>query len=93
MPWRLILILFLSEKYIINFQQVTVCEKHYVQYCHKGKNQDAYNTANDDNDPLREDHEKEGCEEKGKFKCIKERGINVLDIIIRYNFNNPINEV
>ena len=54
------------------------------------KNKDAYNTANDDNDPLREDHEKEGCEEKGKFKCIKERGINVLDIIIRYNFINPI---
>ena len=43
MPWRLILILFTSEKYIIDFQQVTVCEKHYVQYCHKGKNKDAYN--------------------------------------------------
>ena len=54
------------------------------------KNEDAYNIANDENDPLREDHENEGCEEKGKFKCMKEKGINVLDIIIRYNYNNPI---
>lgn len=48
------------------------------------KNKDPYNTANDENEPFREDHENEGCEEKGTFKCIKERGINVLDIIIRY---------
>ena len=54
------------------------------------QNKDPYNTANGEIEPLREDHETEGCEEKGTLKCIKEKGINVLDMIIRYNFNNAI---
>ena len=41
-------------------------------------------TVNDVNESLKGDHEKEACEEKETFKCIKEKGINVLDIIVRY---------
>ena len=57
------------------------------------KNKDPYNTANGEIEALQEDREKEENEEKGTFKCMKEKGINVLDIIIRYNYNlysNPI---
>ena len=41
-------------------------------------------TINDVNVSLKEDNRKETCEEKETFKCIKEKGVNVLDIIVRY---------
>ena len=41
-------------------------------------------TVNDVNESIKRDHEKEACEEKESFKCIKEKGINVLDMIVRY---------
>ena len=47
--------------------------------------EDSSNLAsNDANVSLKGDHEKEACEEKETFKCIKEKGINVLDMIVRY---------
>ena len=41
-------------------------------------------TVNDGNVSLQEDHENEECKGKETFKCMKEKGVNVLDIIIRY---------
>ena len=41
-------------------------------------------TVNDGNVSLQEDHENEACKGKETFKCIKEKGVNVLDIIVRY---------
>ena len=56
-----------------------------------GNNQNNYpndypsnSTVNDGNVSLQEDHENEECKGKETFKCIKEKGVNVLDIIIRY---------
>ena len=56
-----------------------------------GNNQNNYpndypsnSTVNDGNVSLQEDHENEACKGKETFKCIKEKGVNVLDIIIRY---------
>ena len=40
--------------------------------------------VNDVNVSLREDHKKETSQEKSPFKSIKEKGVNVLDIIVRY---------
>ena len=41
-------------------------------------------TVNNGNVSLQEYHENEACKGKETFKCIKEKGVNVLDIIIRY---------
>ena len=56
-----------------------------------GNNQNNYpndypsnSTVNDGNVSIQEDHENEACKGKETFKCIKEKGVNVLDIIIRY---------
>ena len=56
-----------------------------------GNNQNNYpndypsnSTVNDGNVSLQEDHENEACKGKETFKCIKEKGVNVLDIIVRY---------
>ena len=56
-----------------------------------GNNQNNYpndypsnSTVNDGNVSIQEDHENEACKGKETFKCIKEKGVNVLDIIIGY---------
>ena len=56
-----------------------------------GNNQNNYpndypsnSTVNDGNVSLQEDHENETCKGKETLKCIKEKGVNVLDIIVRY---------